>query len=792
MKKSKKKIGIIILILAFSILSINSISASDSINLTDSDTIQDAIDSTDNGVINLENKTYTGEKNTNLNINASKNITIQSKDPNNKTTIDYEFISSKQITNNGNLTLINLIIKNSGWNFNGLIRNNANLTLINCTFTNNLEDNNYGIIYNSGNVTIYNSIFLNNKRIIYNTGYSYIVNSNFTNNTGSEGGTIYSNNGKININDCIFINNTANKGGAIYGGGIVKNSIFENNNATNGGAIYITSNDVINITNSTFKYNNATNGGAITSYFQYMGGGTIPGSLNINNSNFYNNTATLGGSIYNYGNNLNITQSQFQNNNATNGGAIYIQKNTNLENYNLNISININKSNFTNNKATSSGGAIYNNDTSNIINSIFNSNIANNGGAISNNGGKAAISNINNSSFTNNTATGQGGAIDHGMSAILNINNSNFTDNNSTNYGNTISSHYANSTSIISSIFKSSTNGEIIYNSVGILNITHSLFTECYTNNNPFIISSNAINNFDYNWWGSNNDPNSKISGATLNNYYHVGFNFIINNMENAVISAFFVLNGTNDTFGSENLPTMNFKLYNNKNFIGNYSTNEESNFKLVSGPINLEFILDNESYNYNLYLNNTNNNETTKINSEISILSTKGSYGQTITLTTKLIANKKALTNKKVNFYINGKLIGTSTTNKDGIAKLNYKISDVSQYTVKTSFNGDSQYNKIESNIYFTSTKAKTTMTLNKKLYKGKIYTKIRALGKPLKNKVIKVYVKGKYVGKVKTNSKGIALFKYSKKYGKVKVQTLFSGDKLYSRVYKTSKIKL
>ncbi|MGL4670436.1 MAG: hypothetical protein ACRCVG_07605, partial [Methanobacteriaceae archaeon] len=59
-------------------------------------------------------------------------------------------------------------------------------------------------------------------------------------------------------------------------------------------------------------------------------------------------------------------------------------------------------------------------------------------------------------------------------------------------------------------------------------------------------------------------------------------------------------------------------------------------------------------------------------------------------------------------------------------------------------------------------------------------------------KNKIIKIYIKGKYIGKTKTNNKGIALFKYTKKHGKMPVKAIFTGDKLYKKTNKTTKIKL
>ena len=288
-------------------VSINSLSASEVvINNTTSEGIKESINN-GNNTINLTNGTYTGINNTDITINYGKNITIQSQDPNNKAIIDCEGI--RFLTNNGNLTLINIIIKNAQ---GGALGNNpsAYLNIINCTFINNTDfigDYGGGAITNFGNCSILGSTFVNNSAGTGGAIYNYandlnVTQSNFINNHASSawgGGAIYSTSNIVILNSSNFTNNTSNGyGGAImiyYGVKfIVENCEFKNNNGTYGGAIsnFVASN--LTIRNSNFTNNNASNhGGAIY---------TNPASLYtyIFTSNFNNNFAgTYGGAIFN-------------------------------------------------------------------------------------------------------------------------------------------------------------------------------------------------------------------------------------------------------------------------------------------------------------------------------------------------------------------------------------------------------------------------------------------------------------------------------------------------------------
>ncbi|WP_225370794.1 Ig-like domain-containing protein, partial [Methanobrevibacter arboriphilus] len=178
------------------------------------------------------------------------------------------------------------------------------------------------------------------------------------------------------------------------------------------------------------------------------------------------------------------------------------------------------------------------------------------------------------------------------------------------------------------------------------------------------------------------------------------------------------------------------------------------------------------ENSNYEDFVNSTSFN-VNRFN-VVSTLAVSGkfTYGETIKLKSKLTkgTNGLALKGKLVKFYVNNKLVGSKKTDSNGIAAFNYKIDSTKKLTFKSVFAGDSEYNNKTSNIISkTPSKAKISMVLSSKLYKKRIKVTLKFKRKALKLKWVKFYVKSKYVGKAKTNSKGIALFKYTKKTWKI-----------------------
>lgn len=263
---------------------------------------------------------------------------------------------------------------NSGWftknyKYGGALYNKrGDLTVINCTFENNSANGTAyslgGAITNyQGKLAIIDSIFQNN----------------FVNGTVTYGGAVANMEGTCTIENSTFKNNSAKAttkvndaqsispieaayAGAVgtysYGTTYVTGSTFINNTAGSGGAVGNV-NSITIVSNSTFIENNAENGGAIGSYTssyvldnQY----TI-----IDNNTIINNTGVNGGGIGSYEGNTVVTENTIANNKATSlAGAIGTS----------NGIITINNNTIANNTAAQ-GGAVYNNQTTGMLNNIF-------------------------------------------------------------------------------------------------------------------------------------------------------------------------------------------------------------------------------------------------------------------------------------------------------------------------------------------------------------------------------------------------------------------------------------
>ena len=211
------------------------------------------------------------------------------------------------------------------------------------------------------------SIFSLNQNVSLN-------NCSFYNFSAEYGGAIYIAGGDFNITDCRFINNTA----FLYGGAIagennltspslyMKNSRFINDKSLDdaGAVVYIKT--------GTFSGENIT----IANCSSNFGSITLLNSIaDIKGLNASSNIAKYyGAAIYQMYGDLNLTNSIFDKNSAKDGGAIFLD---NLE-Y-LTIKNNI----FTNNHANISAGAIYSLSNNNSI--MENNTYSNNSALINDN-----------------------------------------------------------------------------------------------------------------------------------------------------------------------------------------------------------------------------------------------------------------------------------------------------------------------------------------------------------------------------------------------------------------------
>ena len=222
----------------------------------------------------------------------------------------------------------------------------------------------------------------------------------------------------------------------------------------------------VTIENLTLTQGYAYNGGAIYN----------SGDLTIQNCNLTKNTATKhGGGIYNVGT-CTVNGSAINNNTATSyGGGIY--------NYNTGTCT-VTDSNIENN-ISHIGGGITNDGTCTVTDSTITSNTTEYGGGIYNYINSTFT--VTDSDINNNTAP-QGGGI-FNFYGTLNVSGCNF-ESNQASYGNAIYNYSGDtSTQVVQFCrFYDQADGYEIY---------------CY----------HGTVDAQYNWWGSNSDPSSKVWG---------------------------------------------------------------------------------------------------------------------------------------------------------------------------------------------------------------------------------------------------------------------------------------
>ena len=161
-------------------------------------------------------------------------------------------------------------------------------------------------------------------------------------------------------------------------------------------------------------------------------------------------------------------------------------------------------------------------------------------------------------------------------------------------------------------------------------------------------------------------------------------------------------------------------------------------------------------------------------------------------------------LDGKKVTFRLDGKNIGSATTNGEGVAtiKLTEKIlkaAKAGKRNLVVEFAGDTNYKAFSKTVRITINKEKTKIKAKKKTFKGtKKVKKYKITLKDSKGNAIKkvkvtLKIKGKTY-KTKTNTKGKATFKIKnlKKKGKYKAIIKFGGNDYYKKATKKMKIKI
>ena len=176
--------------------------------------------------------------------------------------------------------------------------------------------------------------------------------------------------------------------------------------------------------------------------------------------------------------------------------------------------------------------------------------------------------------------------------------------------------------------------------------------------------------------------------------------------------------------------------------------------------------------------------------------------YGGKYSLTLKG-SNGKAVAGEKVTFMLNGKAIGSATTNAKGTATitLTAKILKTAKAGKKNLVIrlASNNYNAAAKTVKIAINKEKTKIAAKNKAFKKSQKTKKYVMtlknskGKAIKGVKLTLKVKGKTYT-AKTNAKGKATFKITKlaKKGKFKATLKFKGNAYYNAVTKNVKITI
>jgi hypothetical protein len=165
--------------------------------------------------------------------------------------------------------------------------------------------------------------------------------------------------------------------------------------------------------------------------------------------------------------------------------------------------------------------------------------------------------------------------------------------------------------------------------------------------------------------------------------------------------------------------------------------------------------------------------------------------------------ADGKVLSGKKVTFTLNGKNIGSATTNAKGVATITLtakilKAAKAGKKNLVIKFT-DSNYNTASKTVKITINKEKTKLVAKNKKFKRSV--KVKKYTIALKNSKGKAINKVKVILKVKgkkytakTNKKGKVTFKIKKltKKGKFNAKITFKGSKYYVKATKKVKITI
>lgn len=594
---------------------------------------------------------------------------------------------------------------------------------------------------------------------------------------------IYGNNSKII--DCEFINcNAINEAGAIYSNG--SNCNISYCNFTNCSSNNYTGAVFINGENSTIDSCNFENNTAITSAGA-LGVGRVD-NVKVRNCTFNNNYITIdtmedgfGGAIY-WNNNTGgiIENSTFTNNNAKFCAAAICW---------CGYDGVINNCNFIGNNVYENGGAIYLylGTGNNITNSRFEDNRAKRGAGILTNGENTTIENC---TFLNNNAFHEAGAL-YLNATNCNVKYCNFTNCSSDNYTGAV--FVKSDNAIIDSCKFDNNSAGISAGALGVGLVDNVTINNCtFTNNHVTEECGGAI------YWNTNTGGIIANSTFLNNSADHNGSAIYYDGNNGIIEECTFIGNTVGENGGAIYIAGKNNIIY-ASNFMNNSAAYGSAIYTSSNlDVLNSSFENNNISKTDNVWVNIIQNPDKTQLIGKNVVYTIN--YGGTYTVTLKDLEGTP-IVGKTIQFILNGKNIGSATTNANGVATIKIsanalKAAKAGTKNLKINFN-QKIYAPITKTVKVTINKEKSKLTASSKKYnlrlKTKKYTVVlkNSKNKAIKNAKLTLKIKGKTY-KASTNSQGKATFKINKLYKKGTFASVvkFAGNAYYKGVSKKVKI--
>ena len=535
-------------------------------------------------------------------------------------------------------------------------------------------------------------------------------------------------------------------------------------------------------------------------------------AINIKNNKINSSVNTrYYGAVYVFAPSGSINEISLIGNNITaNNGSVSIGVSFDLWNC-------VNNLIFLNNKITGTEHGVYidaadSNNTSIIFN---NNNITATSSSINAKGIYLLIYGIKNSniSFNNNNITAISSGLSKGVElSASNINNANisFTKNNitatssnsslsiyptavdlSADYSKNVDISFTNNyisgtkpfappqtgygvkmyVSCNNNISISFTNNNINGSSIGV-----DIYPSYYSNNTSIIFNNNNITKDVY--LSARNSSNTNIiftENNILGGYYGVkmeledsknpNISFTKNSIDGSYAVCLFADNSNNTTMTlTKNKITGYWGL-----FVSPSSKNLE--MELIDNSIPGE-------YNYKVSLTDINS----VVNSRVNLSAT-------------LTNGTSPLSGKKIDFYVNGKLVGSGITNSLGVATISYLTNTAGRFSWTAEYKDDKV--KYNNNAFLNVGKGTTVVIMNNinGVYNSfvTLSATLNSGSSPVDSKRIDFYINNQFVGFGITNSLGVATFSYMVgATGILSVKATFDGDNDFMGNTKTNSLSV